>query len=94
MNQAALSLPALASLAALYDSRVSEDARREAFAEAGVTDRLIETCLPLARRERSSLNGALLEALRNEAAEATPAARELAAWLAGDYRFDPACLTD
>ena len=93
MNQAALSLPALASLAELHGRR-STAARREVFAAAGVDDALIEACWPLSRVARDELDPVEQGRLRDLARERGLAGRELRDWLDGLYRFDPACLTD
>jgi hypothetical protein len=92
MNQPALSLPALASLIHLYGREREEEA--SVLAEAGISESLRRACLPLAARGRETLRGEALESLLRVAAASTPAGAELADWLAGEYRFDPACLTD
>jgi hypothetical protein len=98
MNQMALSLPALASLAHLYagtglagESGNSADMVLQA---AGITPALLDACAPLGTTARGSLTRAGEEALQEAAAADTLAARELRAWLQGAYVFDPACLTD
>jgi hypothetical protein len=92
MNQPALSLPALASLPALYGRRSA--ARDGVFKEAGVTPSLLRACLPLATRARSELGEAERRATLATASAASLAATELDDWLGGTYAFDPACLTD
>ncbi len=92
MNQAALSLPALASLAELYGRDTS--ARASVFESAGVSAELIAACMPLAERALSDLSEKHQLELNRLAEACTPAARELSEWLAGEYVFDPACLTD
>ena len=92
MNQAALSLPALASLAALYEPGFVAD--RAVFAAAGLDEELIAACLPLSGEGLASLASQRRDALGALANGAGLARRELGAWLAGAYRFDPACLTD
>jgi hypothetical protein len=95
MNQGLLSLPALSGLAALYrtggegDEWVAQaigpatwrqlQSDRQAFKELGLSGLGAARCRELAQRYRA-LPG--------------PAAREVAEWLLGEYRFDPACLTD
>ncbi|MEO1079146.1 MAG: beta-N-acetylglucosaminidase domain-containing protein [Pseudomonadota bacterium] len=92
MNQAALSLPAVASLAELYGR--DQGARDGVFAAAGLTPDLIRACLPLADCALEDLGGEQRHELSRLAEAPTPAARELSEWLAGEYVFDPACLTD
>jgi len=95
MNQGLLSLPALAGLAALHGRRgfcagdlqrilgapVWQRLQRDGalFQDAGLDGMGRERCAQLAA-EYAALPGA--------------AAAEIAAWLRGEYRFDPACLTD
>lgn len=95
MNQALLSLPALAGLASLYTGATEEPkwleqvlgaltwrqlrSDREAFEEVGLSG------MGDARREQLAQ---VYDALPG------PAAGEVAAWLRGEYSFDPACLTD
>lgn len=92
MNQAALSLPAIASLLTLYGRRSPREA--EVFEDAGVTAALLAACAPLADRTPSALEGPQRRALEAVAAVDSPAAWELRQYLDGVYRFDPACLTD
>jgi hypothetical protein len=92
MNQAALSLPALASLAAFYGRETP--GRTSVFEEAGLSDTIIRACASLATQGRDSLTAAARAELRSRATGATRAALELADWLDGGYLFDPACLTD
>jgi hypothetical protein len=95
MNQPLLTLPALAGLADLYDGAggardllpglLGEDTWRQLRADRS-----------LFREQRLD---DLPDALRQELAQlyarlATPAAREARAWLRGEFRFDPDCLTD
>jgi len=95
MNQGLLSLPAIAGLAQLYRPGGASDAwleriigpptwrqlqsDRGAFEELGLSGMGEDRCRELARRYLA-LPGS--------------AAREVADWLLGEYRFDPACLTD
>ncbi|MEM6774140.1 MAG: beta-N-acetylglucosaminidase domain-containing protein [Pseudomonadota bacterium] len=92
MNQAALSLPALASLAALHGR--DQSAGADVFASAGLTPELIRACRPLAEYALDDLGGEQRHELSLLGEASSPAARELSAWLAGEYEFDPACLTD
>ena len=93
MNQAYLSLPAIAGLAGLYGAAASEawlSARLgaqtwthlrenlEEFRDEGLSGMGPERCAELALQ---------YAALQGEAAG------EVAAWLRGEYTFDPACLT-
>lgn len=91
MNQAALSLPALHGLAALY--RRDTAAADAVYASAGLDAELRAACEPLARRSLAALAPAQRQRLERCAAGRGRAARELGAFLRGDYRFDPACLT-
>lgn len=95
MNQGVLSLPALTGLADLYQLGDKDDgwleqaigtatwqrlqSDRRAFVELGLSGLGDDRCRELAGVYRS-LPG--------------PAAPEVADWLLGKYRFDPACLTD
>ena len=95
MNQALLSLPALAGLGELYNSMDGDQgwleevmgrgtwqqlqADRQDFEQLGLSGLGPNRCRQLERVYRS-LPG--------------PAAVEVADWLAGEYIFDPACLTD
>ncbi len=95
MNQGLLSLPALAGLAELYHPgstgtdwveqaigpatwRQMQANRRE-FEDQGLSGMGEARCRELAN---------------NYAALPGPAACEVSGWLLGEYRFDPACLTD
>jgi hypothetical protein len=92
MNQMALSLPALASLPAVYG--LAPDEAAEVLSEAGLSQDLVNACSPLADTARDSLSPREHEALTSVGRGDTRAAAELRAWLDGEYRFDPACLTD
>lgn len=92
MNQGALSLPALSSLARLHGGEAVD--RPRVFAEAGVTEALVRACLPLADRDRDTLDDDEKASLLSLAPDGSAAAGELRDWLEGRYRFDPACLTD
>jgi hyaluronoglucosaminidase len=94
MNQGLLSLPALAGLATLYSGMPVDDdwlsttlgrqtwrqllLDREAFEHSGLAGIGEQRCLQLAQRYQQF---------------GDPAGREIAAWLRGEYTFDPACLT-
>lgn len=92
MNQAALSLPALASLPGLYGIQTADSHR--VFAAAGLSPRLIDACRPLSEQGRGELSAGQRVELAALAPQHSLAARELRDWLQGVYRFDPACLTD
>lgn len=92
MNQPALSLPALAGLAALYGRSRGEDAA--VFRDAGLTPELLAAAEPLAECRVEELAPGQLRRLQREAAADSMAANELRAFLNGEYRFDPACLND
>lgn len=91
MNQPGLSLPALASLPALY-GRVAPGAA-DVWKAAGIDDRLLDTCRPLAERTLVQMTSAERSALDAIAGEEGIAALELRDWLSGGYEFDPDCLT-
>lgn len=93
MNQAALSLPALASLVTVYEPDPAPG-QGAVFAAAGLDEELVTACLPLAREGLSGLSSGRRQELVGLAKGPGLARRELSAWLAGTYRFDPACLTD
>ncbi|MDH5171122.1 MAG: protein O-GlcNAcase [Gammaproteobacteria bacterium] len=95
MNQGLLSLPALTGLAELYRPGGAADGWLEEII-GGPTWRRLQSD----RREfeEVGLTG-MGEARCRELAQGYlalpgPAAREVAGWLLGEYRFDPACLTD
>ena len=92
MNQAALSLPALSSLASLYGQGTGQaDSVMQA---AGLSDALTAACALLESGRPEELPQQALDELAACAEGEGLAARELAAFLAGEYVFDPACLTD
>lgn len=91
MNQPALSLPALASLPALYGALNQQ--WEGALEEAGVDEALIEACEPLASRTLDSLEDSERAKLDFAASKDSLAASELRDWLGGGYEFDPECLT-
>ncbi|MCB1676419.1 MAG: beta-N-acetylglucosaminidase domain-containing protein [Halioglobus sp.] len=96
MNQGLLSLPALAGLAALYGGGSCSD---QWFGEVlgAQTWAQLRSDRDLFQREGL---GALQDSDRRRqlaqvyARLPGAAAREVAGWLAGEYTFDPACLTD
>lgn len=94
MNQALLSLPALTGLAELYGAATANDAWLNAVLGDGVWRRLQQD---RALFEQAGLSG--ISAQRRRQLEAVyrslpgQAAAEVADWLAGEYTFDPACLT-
>ncbi len=94
MNQALLSLPALAGLAELYGSANMGDTWLQAALGEGVWRRLQQDRELF---ERAGLSGIGTQRRRQLEAvyRALPgqAAAEVAAWLGGEYTFDPACLT-
>jgi hypothetical protein len=92
MNQAALSVPALASLAMLY--RGAPTTLEQVYAEAGLSKALRVACEPLASYTLAQLEPTARAALQQASAGEGRAARELRDWLAGAWKFDPACLTD
>lgn len=101
MNQCWLSRVPLATLPLLYRRGADyapDDAFRESAAQlAGASGAaLLEADLEaLQRRGRAVLAEHEREALiARYAPIAAPWARELVAWLRGDWTFDPACLTD
>ena len=95
MNQALLSLPAVAGLAALHG--LGGDS------EQWLGQVLGESTWSQIKRDRQCFRSAGLTAMEPAEREAlaaryqqlgSPAAREVADWLRGEYTFDPACLTD
>lgn len=94
MNQAFASLPALNSLAKLYGAGLEEAALSQFLGQATVT------CLQrdAAQFLTQGLSGMGVERCAELAAQYKQlpgeAAVEVAAWLEGEYTFDPACLTD
>ncbi|MCX2981369.1 hyaluronidase [Halieaceae bacterium IMCC14734] len=92
MNQAYLSQFPLAGLAQLYGG--PEPKLEDYFAED--LSRQLALDRPLFEHQGLQLIGAeqRLALAAVYRAMADPAAAEIADWLAGDYQFDPACLTD
>lgn len=94
MNQALLSLPALAGLARLYGSAAGEE-----LVSGFIGPRVWELLQGYQRLFRDEgLDGIGPDRAQAIAAEFDllpgQAAREVAGWLRGEYTFDPACLTD
>ncbi len=96
MNQAFASLPALFGLSSLYRLAPADG-------NAWLARELGERDWQLLQRDRAEFRqqglGGMGESRRAQLAaeyEASggPAGREVAAWLRGEYTFDPACLTD
>jgi hypothetical protein len=94
MNQALLSLPAIAGLASLYREGSEEPEWLEQILGAATWKQL--------RQDRTMFEQEGLSAMSDERREQLaarydalpgPAAREVAGWLRGEYAFDPACLT-
>lgn len=101
MNQCWLSRIPLRTLGMLYAQGASYDpeaafavaVRAECGAALGME--LIGDLELLQQRGLDAIGTDVLEGLmRRYARHDGPHARELRAWLAGEYRFDPACLTD
>ena len=95
MNQALLSLPALAGLASLYGRPVADD--------CWLARTLGEQTWTQLQRDREEFCSQGLDGLgeprrselaRRYAALPGAAAAEVAGWLRGEYTFDPACLTE
>lgn len=95
MNQAWLSLPALRGLAELHTG-----AQLPAGWEAQQLGAPLWACLQRDRElfQRAGLDGLAPDRREALAAEydalSCPAGAEVAAWLRGEFAFDPACLTD
>lgn len=95
MNQPTLSLPALAGLAALH-GRIGDAGEwlRQRLGGA-MSAALAADAALLATVPRDELAAPDLLQLRERYATLAGApGREMLAWLAGDWAFDPACLTD
>lgn len=95
MNQALLSLPALTGLADLYGREpAGEDWLAELIGDATWT-RLQRDREAFEQLGLTGLGPVRREELQNIYRKLPgPAAHEVASWLAGEYAFDPACLTD
>ena len=96
MNQALLSLPALAGLATLYGRKACSDRWFDDVLGAPTwaqlqVDRELFQRVGLSALEDAGRRGQLA---RVYARLPGAAAREVAGWLAGEYTFDPQCLTD
>jgi hypothetical protein len=95
MNQALLSLPALTGLARLYRRGPDDDGWLEEVMGSATWAQLQRDQEAFARLGLSGLGAARRDELAAVYRKLPgPAAHEVAAWLAGDYTFDPACLTD
>ncbi len=95
MNQAMLSLPALAGLGSLYLDNSLDDVTLEAllggeFWALFQRDRNRFECDGLPGLDQTELRTLIGE----YETLAGPGAREVSAWLRGEYAFDPDCLTD
>ena len=95
MNQGLLSLPAFAGLSALYGCGDQE--------QAWLSRALGQQTWGLLQRDKAQFESLGLSGLGEESCSRLadqysqlnePAAVEVAAWLRGEYTFDPACLTD
>jgi hypothetical protein len=95
MNQALLSLPALAGLSALYGFRDYDEDWLSRVLGVQTWEQL--------RRDRGQFRDSGLEGMDAQERELLAqryaglpgqAAQEVAGWLLGQYTFDPACLTD
>ncbi len=95
MNQAHLSLPALSGLAELYGGKGLDDAALSRILGDRTWEKL---CQNKYEFMHAGLSGLGVDRRRHLAAEyaALPgeAAAEVAAWLRGEFAFDPTCLTD
>lgn len=90
MNQPALSLPALASFAALHGQSVDTDV----LTEAGIGMDVQSSLGFLAQTKRIDLSDEARGSLKSAAPKGSMACQELVDWVDGKYEFDPACLTD
>lgn len=95
MNQGLLSLPALSGLSALYGGNLLE--------ESMLSDVLGPSTWKCLTRDQSEFErvglcgmswSRRMQLAKEYDALPGPAAMEVSAWLRGEYRFDPACLTD
>jgi hypothetical protein len=95
MNQALLSLPALAGLAGLYLNGSEEPEWLEQILGTSTWLQLRSDREAFEQLGLSGMGGARREQLAR-IYDVLPgaAAGEVAAWLRGEYSFDPACLTD
>lgn len=95
MNQGVLSLPALSGLSELYGNGGLGDARLCRIFGAGTWERLSRDKRVFEEQGLSGLGDRRCRELAAEyGALAGCAASEITQWLRGEYRFDPACLTD
>ena len=94
MNQALLSLPALAGLASLYHKGNDEPEWLAQILGASTWKQLRSDRAVFEQQGLSGLSDGRREHLAAVYdALPGPAAREVAGWLRGEYTFDPACLT-
>lgn len=94
MNQGLLSLPALSGLAQLYGNGGFEDVDLSRMLGPATWERLCRDGRAFEQEGLTGLGEARCEALAAEYADLPgAAAMEVAQWLRGEYRFDPACLT-
>lgn len=95
MNQGVMSLPALSGLAALYGGASLEEHALRSVLGPRTWERLLLDRKVFENEGLSGMGAARCRQLALQYAELPgPAAREITAWLQGDYAFDPACLTD
>ena len=95
MNQALLSLPALAGLATLYDAPGLDDDVLGQILGEDVWQRLRQDGPAFQEQGLDGLGPQRCAKLADiYAGMAGQAAAEVAGWLRGEYRFDSACLTD
>jgi hypothetical protein len=94
MNQGLLSLPALSGLAHLYGNGLfNEDALSRILGPA-TWERVTRDQSVFEQAGLSGLGEHRCKVLAAEYAQLPgPAAAEVAQWLRGEYKFDPACLT-
>jgi hypothetical protein len=99
MNQASLSKIPFATMARVYDEGASEapgvsHAEMRALCPPALADLLVRDAAAFARVGRQLSDEERAEKTAEYAKLDHPMAQEVVAWLAGEYAFDPACLTD
>lgn len=95
MNQALLSLPALQGLQSLYLTGTYDTAALDDVLGAATHKQLQCDALDFASLGLSGMGAQRCNSLAVDYARLPgAAAAEVAAWLRGEYTFDPACLTD